>query len=175
MNRSGVRFPQVAPCDESRHGLHLSRVIGYRSPRPSAGVFLLVVPVVAVGVDGVAPDQNLIRAEGVPIWAARRRAGDPLAVRRLHQLIQHNYKPVPRPARASMANSAGVARSPQVGVRTPWAGLPSGWGGPSEPGSWSVLSLSSPPLESRIAQQSVTYFPRRCHYVLGLTRRPIRR
>ena len=111
MNRSGVRFPQVAPCDESRHGLHLSRVIGYRSPRPSAGVFLLVVPVVAVGVDGVAPDQNLIRAEGVPIWAARRRAGDPLAVRRLHQLIQHNYKPVPRPARASMANSAVVARS----------------------------------------------------------------
>jgi len=74
-----------------------------------------------------------------------------------------------------MANSAVVARSPQVGVRTPWAGLPSGWGGPSEPGSWSVLPLSSPPIESRFAQQFVTYFPWRCQYVLGLTRWPIRR
>jgi transposase len=34
----------------------MSRVIGYRTPRPSAGVFLLVAPVVAVGVDVVAGD-----------------------------------------------------------------------------------------------------------------------
>jgi len=32
--------------DESRHGLQI--------PRPSAGVFVLVAPVVFVGVDGVA-------------------------------------------------------------------------------------------------------------------------
>src|SRR5271163_3337343 len=32
----------------------MSRVIGYRSPRPSAGVFLFVAPVVFVGVDVVA-------------------------------------------------------------------------------------------------------------------------
>jgi hypothetical protein len=44
-------------CDESSHGLHTSRVIGYRSPWPSAGAFLLVAPVVAVGVDVVAGDE----------------------------------------------------------------------------------------------------------------------
>jgi hypothetical protein len=38
-------------------GLHLSRVIGYRSPRPSARAFLLVAPVVVVGVDVVAGDE----------------------------------------------------------------------------------------------------------------------
>jgi hypothetical protein len=35
----------------------MSRVIGYRSPRPSAGAFLLVAPVVAVGVDVLAGDE----------------------------------------------------------------------------------------------------------------------
>ena len=35
----------------------MSRVIGYGLPRPSAGVFLLVAPVVAVGVDVVAGDE----------------------------------------------------------------------------------------------------------------------
>jgi hypothetical protein len=35
--------------DESRHGLQI--------PRPSAGVFLFVAPVVAVGVDRVAGDE----------------------------------------------------------------------------------------------------------------------
>ena len=38
----------------------MSRVIGYRTPRPSAGVFLLVAPVVAVGVDVVAGDGLII-------------------------------------------------------------------------------------------------------------------
>jgi len=165
----------VAPCDESRHGLHLSRRHRLQiAPAIGRGVFVGCASSCGWG-RWCGSDQNLIRAEGVPVWAARRRAGDPLAVRRLHQLIQHNYKPVPRPARARMANSVVVARSPQVGVRTPWAGLPSGWGGPSEPGSWSVLQLSSPPIESRFAQQFVTYFPWRCQYVLGLTRWPIRR
>jgi hypothetical protein len=35
----------------------MSRVIGYRLPRPSAGAFLLVAPVVVVGVDAVAGDE----------------------------------------------------------------------------------------------------------------------
>jgi hypothetical protein len=35
----------------------MSRVIGYGLPRPSAGAFLLVAPVVAVGVDVVAGDE----------------------------------------------------------------------------------------------------------------------
>jgi hypothetical protein len=35
------------------------------------------------------PDEDLIRAELVPVGTARRRAGHPLAVRRLHQLAQH--------------------------------------------------------------------------------------
>jgi hypothetical protein len=55
--RSGVRIRMHDSCDESSHGLHLSRVIGYRSPRPSAGAFLLVAPVVAVGVDVVVGDE----------------------------------------------------------------------------------------------------------------------
>jgi hypothetical protein len=38
----------------------MSRVIGYRSPRPSAGAFLLVAPVVAVGVDVVAGDELVV-------------------------------------------------------------------------------------------------------------------
>ena len=53
----GFKSPFAHICDESRHGLHLSRVIGDRLPRPSAGVFLLVAPVVAVGVDVVAADE----------------------------------------------------------------------------------------------------------------------
>src|SRR5580698_3819834 len=38
----------------------MSRVIGYRSPRPSAGASLLVAPVVAVGVDVVAGDEPVV-------------------------------------------------------------------------------------------------------------------
>jgi hypothetical protein len=36
---------------------YTSRVIGYGLPRPSAGVFLFVAPVVAFGVDCVAGDE----------------------------------------------------------------------------------------------------------------------
>jgi hypothetical protein len=44
-------------CDESSNGLHMSRVIYDSLPRPSAGGFLLVAPVVGVGVDAVAGDE----------------------------------------------------------------------------------------------------------------------
>ncbi len=49
----GVQVPLRPQCDESRHRLQMSRD-GLQIPRPSAGVFLLVAPVVFVGVDGVA-------------------------------------------------------------------------------------------------------------------------
>ena len=38
----------------------MSRVIGYRFPRPLAGVFVLVAPVVVVGVDVVAGDKLVV-------------------------------------------------------------------------------------------------------------------
>lgn len=41
-------------------GLHMSRVIGDRLTRPSAGAFLLVAPVVVVGVDVVAGDELVV-------------------------------------------------------------------------------------------------------------------
>jgi hypothetical protein len=58
----GVRgsSPLAPPRHESSHGLHMSRVIGYRSPRPSAGAFLLVAPVVAVGVDVNRPGMSAV-------------------------------------------------------------------------------------------------------------------
>ncbi len=56
----------------------MSRVIGDRSPRPSAGVFLLVAPVVAVGVDGVAGDTG---------------ASDPIAAGALPRLEQWTEEP----------------------------------------------------------------------------------
>jgi hypothetical protein len=37
-------------------------------------------------------NEDLIRAEWVPVRAAARWTGDPLAVRRLHQLAQHIHK-----------------------------------------------------------------------------------
>jgi hypothetical protein len=63
----GFRVPLAPLCDESSHGLHLSRVIGYRLLRPSAGAFLLVAPVVAVGVDVVAGDELVVGCG----WATR--------------------------------------------------------------------------------------------------------
>jgi hypothetical protein len=36
------------------------------------------------------PDEDLIRAESVPVRAARRRVRDPRPGRRLHQLTQHD-------------------------------------------------------------------------------------
>jgi len=41
----------------------------------------------------LATDMDLTGAECVSVWAARRRVGDPLAVRRLHQFAQHEPKP----------------------------------------------------------------------------------
>jgi hypothetical protein len=53
------------------------------------------VPTAAVTEAGDVADQDLIRAECVPVWAARRRAGHPLAVGRLDQLAEHNQKGKP--------------------------------------------------------------------------------
>jgi hypothetical protein len=50
-SRQGFKSPFAHRCDESGHGLQI--------PRPSAGVFLLVAPVVAVGVDVVAGDERV--------------------------------------------------------------------------------------------------------------------
>ena len=36
------------------------------------------------------PHQDLVRAEGVPVWAAHRRVDDPLPGRRLHKITQHD-------------------------------------------------------------------------------------
>jgi hypothetical protein len=55
----GVRIPLAPPCDEG-HGLHMSRVIGYKSPRPAAGVLLLIAPVISVWVDVVARDEVVV-------------------------------------------------------------------------------------------------------------------
>jgi len=43
----------------------------------------------AVAEAGLMAHEDLAGAEGVPVRASRRRAGHPLAVRRLHQLAQH--------------------------------------------------------------------------------------
>jgi HK97 family phage major capsid protein len=43
----------------------------------------------AVSEAGDVPDEDLIGAEAVPVGASRRRVGDPLPVRGLHQLAQH--------------------------------------------------------------------------------------
>ena len=47
------------------------------------------VPATAVTEAGDMPDEDLVRAECVPVRAVARRPGDPLAVRGLHQLAQH--------------------------------------------------------------------------------------
>ena len=36
--------------------------------------------------------EDLVRAEGMPVRASRRRVRDPLPGRRLHRLAQHDYK-----------------------------------------------------------------------------------
>jgi hypothetical protein len=38
-------------------------------------------------------DENLAAAELVTVWASHRWVGDPLAVRGLHQLAQHDLEP----------------------------------------------------------------------------------
>lgn len=43
------QVPPRTQCDESSHGLHLSRVMGYREPRSFGRGFLLVEPVIAFG------------------------------------------------------------------------------------------------------------------------------
>jgi hypothetical protein len=52
----------------------------------------------AVSEAGLMADEDLAGAEGVPVRASRRRVGDPLTGRGLHQLTQHNKKHI-RPSR----------------------------------------------------------------------------
>ena len=47
----------------------------------------------AVPEAGLMPNQDLVRAESVPVGASRRRESYPRFGRGLHQLAQHDYKP----------------------------------------------------------------------------------
>ena len=42
---------------------------------------------------GLMSDEDLARAEPVPVRASRRGMGDPLPVRGLYELAQHDEKP----------------------------------------------------------------------------------
>jgi hypothetical protein len=42
---------------------------------------------------GLMTDEHLVRAESVPVGAARRWVRDPLPGRGLNQFAQHDYKP----------------------------------------------------------------------------------
>ena len=70
-------------------------------------------------------DDDRAGAELVAVRATRRRVGDPLPGRGLHQLAQHNYKPMPRATRAGLANSAVPVRLTAFGVNRPatWVDL----------------------------------------------------
>ena len=48
------------------------------------------VPTAAVSEAGDVPNEDLIRAEAVSVWAPGRRVGDPLPGRGLQQLTQHD-------------------------------------------------------------------------------------
>jgi hypothetical protein len=47
------------------------------------------VPAAAVAEAGDVSDEDLVWAEGVPVWASARRSGDPFAIRGLHEFTQH--------------------------------------------------------------------------------------
>ena len=53
------------------------------------------MPAAAVPEAGDMPDEDLVRAEWVSVRATRRRAGHPLAIRRLKKIAQHNQKGKP--------------------------------------------------------------------------------
>jgi len=61
----------------------------------------------AMAETSLVTHKYLTRAEGVPVRATRRRVGDPLPGRRLHQLGQHKYKPMPQTARSSVRHPWG--------------------------------------------------------------------
>ena len=50
------------------------------------------VAAAAMSEAGDMPDEDLIRAEWMPVRASARRLGNPLAVRCLHQITQHGYQ-----------------------------------------------------------------------------------
>jgi hypothetical protein len=77
------------------------------------------VPATAVAEARDVSDEDLIRPKRMPVRTAGRTAGDPLAVRGLHQLAQHNYQPIhvtgqTRPARwCATPQNLPTARSAQ--------------------------------------------------------------
>jgi hypothetical protein len=48
----------------------------------------------AVSKAGDVANEDLIRPEGVPVRASRRRVGDPLPGRGLHQLAKHGFQAI---------------------------------------------------------------------------------
>ena len=56
---------------------------------------------------GDVPDEDLVRAERVPVRAAARRSGDPFAVSRLNQLAQHSTEHMLRRRMRSATYPAG--------------------------------------------------------------------
>ena len=48
------------------------------------------VPTAAVAEASNVADEDLVRAERMPVRAAARRSGDPFAVSRLNQVAQHS-------------------------------------------------------------------------------------
>ena len=48
----------------------------------------------AVAETGLMPYEDLVGSECVSVRAMRGRVGDPVPGRRLHELAQHNYKPM---------------------------------------------------------------------------------
>jgi len=58
-------------------------------------------------------DEDLIRAQCVPVRASRRQARDPLAVRGLHQLAQHDCRSIPpKPGEARPGHLSDIGQRP---------------------------------------------------------------
>jgi hypothetical protein len=101
---SGVRVP-LTPLFG-----HLSRFIGYRLPRSSAGAFLLVAPAVSNGADDVGGDQG----------------------HATHQFLAANRHPL-------SASLASARHLPVVGRESGSGPLRTGCGGPKDPSRGSGL------------------------------------
>jgi hypothetical protein len=67
----------------------------------------------AVSKADAMSDEYLIRAEAVPVGASRRRVGDPLAIRRLHQVAQHSAEHI---LRRRMRSATYPASDPAAGA-----------------------------------------------------------
>ena len=141
----GVQVPLRPPCDESRHRGQMSRVMGYRTPRPWAGAFVLVGPAVVVGSDAVAGDELLAgfadggeagecrdpsrpdaRAAGLVDDTASAEEVMPGAVSRLQPLLgpfaHHCFRFSGRAVAAHSRDSARVAGGSAVVADDRWRG-----------------------------------------------------